>query len=83
MDKIESNVVAELFSKNREDALLVGSIKSNVGQTEAAAGFMSVLKAVFALDLGTLAPNNHVRKINKGIQAFSQNQLQVIPLSNK
>ena len=78
MDKIECNSIAELFSRSRNSPLMVGSIKSNIGQAEAAAGYMSVLKALFVLDSGILTPNKPSPKLNNEIQAFNQNRLQVI-----
>ena len=77
LDKIESDAVAELMAKNDKKPLLVGSIKSNVGNVQAAAGLMGVLKALLALDSGVLAPNLHLQKLNEDIEAFRTNQLEV------
>lgn len=74
---MESNVVANVFCKNRKEPLLVGSVKSNVGHTESAAGFMSILKALFALDSELIAPNMHFSKPNPELEPIVQGLLKV------
>jgi len=69
--------VANIFCKNRKEPLLVGSVKSNLGHTESAAGFISILKAVFALDTDQIAPNIHFMKPNPEIEPLVQGQLKV------
>lgn len=76
-EKMESNVVANVFCKNRKEPLLVGSVKSNVGHTESAAGFMSIIKALFALDSDQIAPNMHFTKPNPELEPLVQGRLKV------
>lgn len=77
MDKVESNAVAEFFDRDKENPLMVGSIKSNVGHTEGAAGLMAVVKAILALDSGVIAPNRHYSKINSDIPLYNSKKLKV------
>lgn len=74
---MESNVVANVFCKNRKEPLLIGSVKSNVGHTESAAGFMSILKALIALDSEQIPPNIHFTKPNPEIEPIVQGRLKV------
>ena len=49
-DPIEMKALAEVFSGRPPDRpLLVGSVKTNIGHTEAAAGIAGVIKTVLAL----------------------------------
>ncbi len=57
--------------------LLVGSVKSNVGHTESSAAFISLVKALFALDFGFIAPNINFSSPNDEFMAFKENHLQV------
>ncbi len=74
---MESNAVADIFCQKRSDPLLVGSVKSNVGHTEAAAPYMSILKGILALETGIIAPNINFNKPNEEIQALKEGMLKV------
>lgn len=77
MDEIECNVVDEFFCRNRKEPLLVGSVKSTTGHCEATAGYLSLLKAVFALDSDEIAPNMHYSKPNPNIKPLVDGKLKV------
>lgn len=57
---------------------MVGSVKSNVGHTHAAAGFLSILKTLLVLDSQIIPPNSNFSEINDDIRAFREKQMQVI-----
>ena len=63
-DPIELEALGSVFAKAREgkDPLWVGSVKTNVGHLEAAAGVTGVLKAVLALHHGEIPPHLHFRR---------------------
>ncbi|MBA2321393.1 MAG: type I polyketide synthase, partial [Deltaproteobacteria bacterium] len=48
-DPIEVRALGEVYGKNREKPLWIGSVKTNVGHLEAGAGMAGLLKAVLAL----------------------------------
>ena len=77
IEKHEANAVADVLCKQRKAPLMVGSVKSNVGHTEGAAGFMSVLKALIALDSQMIAPNANFSEVNDDIRAFRDKKMQV------
>ena len=52
---------------NRTEPCLVGSVKSNIGHAEAAAGMAGVIKTVLALEHRHLPPSLHVDTPNPGI----------------
>ncbi len=68
-DPIECRALASVFSVEGEKrhALALGSIKTNLGHTEAAAGIAGLMKAVLALKHRTIPGNLHVREINPEI----------------
>lgn len=53
-DPIEANAVARVFGK---DGMIIGSVKSNVGHSEAGSGNTSIIKSILALEHRTIPPN--------------------------
>ena len=50
-----------------DDAPLIGSIKTNVGHTEAASAIAGIMKVVVALESGFIPPSIGVRNLNPKI----------------
>ncbi|MDP7690919.1 MAG: type I polyketide synthase [Vicinamibacterales bacterium] len=63
-DPIEAGALAEVFGGGRESPLLVGSVKTNVGHTEAAAGVAGLIKVVLALQAEEIPPHLHYQTPN-------------------
>ena len=61
-DPIEGTALTEVFGgrSSAQEPLWIGSAKSNLGQTQAAAGLASVLKVVLAMQNSTLPQTLHV-----------------------
>ena len=74
-DKTESNFIAKTFCKNRKHPLLVGSVKSNIGMSDACGPYVGLIKAIFALESGTIVQNMNLNEINDQIEAFASNKL--------
>ena len=68
-DPIEVNALGSILGQRsaETDTCLVGSVKSNIGHTEAAAGIAGLIKTVMALNEGIIPQNIHYYKINPAI----------------
>ncbi|KAI1817700.1 hypothetical protein GGS20DRAFT_599281 [Poronia punctata] len=53
-DRAEVEAIRNVFCRNRESELLIGSIKGNVGHLEPTSGLAAVIKVVLALEKGLL-----------------------------
>jgi hypothetical protein len=76
-DPQEVNAIADVFCKDRNTALLVGSVKSNMGHSEPASGLCSVAKVLIAMESSVIPPNLHYKDPNPDIPALSDGRLQV------
>uniref|UniRef100_T1JE63 Fatty acid synthase n=1 Tax=Strigamia maritima TaxID=126957 RepID=T1JE63_STRMM len=60
-DSQELAAVSKVFCENRTSSLLIGSVKSNMGHAEAAAGLCSIIKVLVAAETGVIPSNLHCR----------------------
>ncbi len=63
-DPVELHALAAIFGQGRTRPLRVGSLKTNIGHTAAAAGVAGLIKAVLMLDRGAVPPSLHFRRLN-------------------
>lgn len=68
-DPIEAGALAEVLGKNRtnRNPLLIGSVKSNIGHMEAAAGMGSLIKSLLAIKNRVIPQNLHFSQPNSRI----------------
>lgn len=69
-DPIEARALADVFGGDRaaDSPLYVGSLKSNIGHAEAAAGIGGLIKTVVALNRGRIPASIHMNRLNPYIE---------------
>ncbi|KAL6704644.1 hypothetical protein ACN47E_008041 [Coniothyrium glycines] len=72
-DPIETGAVADVFGK---EGVYIGSVKANLGHSEASSGISSVIKAVLVLQNRTIPPQIKSTPLNPKIP-FAENNLTV------
>ena len=66
-DPIEAVALGKVLGMRRTRALPIGSIKSNIGHTEAVAGLAGLYKAILALEHDLLPASLHCESLNPAI----------------
>lgn len=78
LDEFEIDVLDDVFHRTKDNPLLVGSVKSNVGHAEAAAMFMSIVKTVIAMEKGEIPANCCYETPNSKIPALKDGRVKVV-----
>lgn len=69
-DLIEVEALARVFRDSHSKVpLLIGSIKTNLGHSEAASGITSIIKTTLALEKGVIPATIGLRNLNPKIKA--------------
>ncbi|KAH6662132.1 thiolase-like protein [Halenospora varia] len=63
-DPLEGSAIGAAFSSTRQGPLYVGSVKSNVGHLEGSSGIVGMIKTVYSLESGWIAPTHGLTNIN-------------------
>ncbi|MFI8489512.1 type I polyketide synthase [Streptomyces rubrogriseus] len=67
-DPVELQALADIVgARASDDRCLVGSVKTNIGHAEAAAGIAGLIKAVLCLENKTIPPNLHLKNPNPAV----------------
>ncbi|AGC45620.1 polyketide synthase [Myxococcus stipitatus DSM 14675] len=69
-DPIEIRALSDVLGQGRtpEQRLLIGSVKTNIGHLEAAAGIAGLIKVVLAHRHGVIPPHLHLKQLNPHIE---------------
>ena len=72
-DPIEIGAIGKVLSENRnkENSLVIGTVKTNIGHTENASGMAGVIKTVLAMNHKQIPPHLHFKKLNPSIDLAS------------
>ena len=78
-DPIEANAIghAVAAARDHDDPLLIGSVKTNIGHLEPAAGVAGLLKVILALEHNLIPPTLHFKTPNPNIR-FDDLNLRVV-----
>lgn len=66
-DPLEAKAILATIGQNRSNELYVGSVKTNIGHLEGAAGVAGVIKAALIVERGLIPPNLWFEKLNPQI----------------
>ncbi|EFN62855.1 Fatty acid synthase, partial [Camponotus floridanus] len=77
-DPEEINAIDKVFCKDRQTPLLIGSVKSNLGHSEAAAGLCQIAKVIMAIQTSIIPPNINFTQPRKGVKAFDEGRICVV-----
>ena len=83
-DPIEASALAEVFatgSRKRKDLLHIGSVKSNIGHTQATAGLAGLLKVVLSMRNNKLPKSLHIAQPTPAVDWEQANMLPVLEAS--
>ncbi|KAJ5621531.1 hypothetical protein N7528_006314 [Penicillium herquei] len=67
-DPIEARSIGAIFAQGRTEPLRIGSVKTNIGHTEAASGLAGLIKVVLAMEKGQIPPSVNFEKPNPKLQ---------------
>ena len=67
-DPLEARAITETIGKDRTTDLYVGSVKTNIGHLEGAAGVAGVIKAALIVERGLIPQNLWFEKLNPAIE---------------
>ncbi|XP_068630161.1 fatty acid synthase-like, partial [Battus philenor] len=77
-DVEELKAIDQVFSAGRTEPVLIGSVKSNMGHSEAASGMCSLAKACIAYNSGCIPPNLHYETPRQQILGLVEGRLRVV-----
>ncbi|KAI1303648.1 Fatty acid synthase [Halotydeus destructor] len=74
-DPVETNVIYDVICKNKNNPLLVGCLKSNIGHTEGASGLCAISKAIIVYQTGLIPPNIHCSNPNTDLPGLHDGKM--------
>ncbi|GIZ02336.1 fatty acid synthase [Caerostris extrusa] len=77
-DRNEINAVHGVFQRDPTRPILVGTIKSNIGHTEASSGICGMIKSLLAFESGLIAPNFKYDVPNPKIPGLLEGRVAVV-----
>lgn len=76
-DPEECRTIDRIFCTNRDEPLLIGSVKSNMGHSEGSSALCSITKVILAFEEGSVPPNLYFKTPKKEITALIEGRLKV------
>ncbi|ODM98514.1 Lovastatin diketide synthase LovF [Orchesella cincta] len=66
-DPMEIAAITKVYSKGRNEPLVIGSVKTNVGHTESASGITGIIKVILSMQNEMIPPHLNLDTINPEI----------------
>lgn len=76
-DPIEISAIRNTVAESRKESCYIGSVKSNIGHLESAAGIAGLIKSVCIVNHGTIPPNLQFNQPNRYID-FASASIRVV-----
>jgi thioester reductase-like protein len=70
-DPLEVAAVAEVYAKQRNTPLTIGSVKTNIGHTESCSGIAGIIKVVLSMQNEMIPPHRNFETLNPAINLDS------------
>ncbi|XP_039308554.1 fatty acid synthase isoform X2 [Solenopsis invicta] len=77
-DPVEVKSIDHAVCSKRKTPLLMGSVKSNLGHSEAASSLCQIAKVLIAMETGILAPIIHFNSSRKELSAIIEGRIKII-----
>ncbi|GFT94667.1 fatty acid synthase [Trichonephila clavipes] len=77
-DQIEAVALGQIFCKNRKKPLLIGTIKCNIGDTEASSAICGIIKSLIAFETNLIPPNIKYETPNLRAPDLVEGRLKVV-----
>ncbi|XP_019551217.3 fatty acid synthase-like [Aedes albopictus] len=77
-DPEECDAIDKVYCTGRTGPLLVGSVKSSIGHTEASAGVCSITKCIIAMENDLIPPNINYTEYRPTIPSLVEGRLKVV-----
>ncbi|KAF7281302.1 hypothetical protein GWI33_004884 [Rhynchophorus ferrugineus] len=83
VDEKELDAIDQVYSKHRKEPLLVGSVKSNAGNSEASAAMFGIAKVLVAMERNVIPGNLHFKTPNPNIRGLAEGRLEIVSENRK
>ncbi|GFQ95937.1 fatty acid synthase [Trichonephila clavata] len=77
-DGTEANALGQIFCKNRRSPLLIGTIKGNIGHTEASSAICGIIKSLIAFETSRIPPSIKYETPNPNAPDLVEGRLKVV-----
>lgn len=77
-DAEEVAAIDGAYCSKRKKPLAIGSVKSNMGHSEATAALASTVKLIFSLENQKIPPNINLSELRNDIPAFNEKRIKVV-----
>ncbi|CAG9823792.1 unnamed protein product [Phaedon cochleariae] len=83
VDEPELNALEKIFCKNRKAPLMIGSVKTITGHSEASASLFSIVQVIIAMEAGIIPATLQFQTPNPNIRALNNGNMEVVTDNRK